>query len=74
MDIYCQFVLRVCNPRSLTNEPTMSDAFLAFVNDPIFDPTDNMAFEDAHLRVVEGIERQPICADYVRGYVTGVTM
>lgn len=60
--------------KSLTNETFQTDSFIRFVNDDLFEATPGMAYADCHLRTVEGIERNTIILDYVRGYTTGVAM
>lgn len=60
--------------RSFTNETTMADSFIRFVNDDLFNPVEHMAYADCHLRTVEGLHLQTVRTDYVRGYCTNVTM
>lgn len=59
--------------RSYTNETSMNDALIRFVNDDLFDTPAHMTFANCHLRVVEGLERTSVMSHYVAGYATGVT-
>lgn len=56
--------------KSATNETSLNDAFIHFVNDPLFLPIQGMAYARCHLKVVDSLHLLTIRRQYVRGYTT----
>lgn len=57
--------------RAYTNEVTMNDAFIRFVNDDLYGQ--EITYQNCHLRIIDGLDRNTIIYDYTRSYVTNVT-
>lgn len=52
----------------------MSDDYVHFVNDELYDYPEGTGFNDSNIRIVEGLERNTVIYDHVRSYCTGVSV
>lgn len=55
--------------KAYTNEPRLTDGYLAAVNDDLFEENPILTFDNCHLIMTERLQNTTIRRQYVRGYI-----